>query len=210
MAQLLRSLAHSLTLCLAATGAAQAGDPSVAPTEPTPAAAPATVRDWSGPYVGIAYGRLSGSLNYAGFPDIALIPGNSPSIFAGYLLQQGSFVYGGELAYSRGNDVSPSGFPAEHLEEMIDLKAKAGYAMGEALVYGTLGYSRVGFYWNTAGSWTTKGLSFGAGVDVAVTDRVTVGLEYLERRTGDDVTSAGLTTRDIPTDSLSLRISYQF
>jgi len=190
-----------------------AGGPVAVAAEPEPASAPMPVAayDWSGPYVGLAYGKTSGTLKYAGFADIDIESGSTPSIFAGYLFQRGNLVYGGELAYTRGNDVSPAGYPAEHLEEMIDLKAKVGFAANRVLVYGSVGYSKVGYYWSTNGSWSTSGVAYGAGVDFAVTDRVTLGLEYLSRRTDDDVsTIPGLTTRDIDSNTLSLRVSFSF
>lgn len=189
-----------------------AGGPTVFADEPAPtyAPAPAAVHDWSGAYVGLSYGKTSGTMIYN---DIATVfdfeSGKTPSIFAGYLLQRGNLVYGGELAYSRGNDATIVGFTDEHLEEMIDLKGRVGFAANSALIYGVLGYSKVGYLEGTTGSQDTSGVNYGLGVDLAVSNRFSVGLEYLARKTDGDTTNPGQ-TRELDLNTVSLRVGLSF
>lgn len=207
------SLTRVLPLLLVSTGAAQAGGPVVVASDPIPVvAAAAPVHDWSGFYAGVGYGTASGSIDFSS-PYYDLTSGNTASLFAGYLVQRGSLVFGGELALSQGSDLYIDVAPAYTLEEIgrvIDLKAKVGYAANRVLFYGVLGYSNVEWAVTnpSASDFTTGGINFGLGVDFAATERLQVGIEYLSRDTsgesytGDDA--------DIDLDTLSLRIAYQF
>ncbi|MBA3911495.1 MAG: hypothetical protein C0524_16865 [Rhodobacter sp.] len=189
-----------------------AGGPVTVAEESAPVAAPAPVApyDWSGPYVGLSYGKTSGEMTYS---DIVTVfefdSGSTPSIFAGYLIQRGNLVYGGELAYSRGNDATIVGYPDENLESMIDIKGRLGFAANKALFYGVLGYSQVGYYETFLGSQDTSGFAYGAGVDFAVSNRFTLGLEYLARKTDGDTTNPGQ-TRDLDLNTVALRVSLSF
>lgn len=190
-----------------------AGGPTLIADDPIIAAAPTplvAVHDWSGPYVGLSYGRTSGDMTYSNIAAVYQFEnGNTPSIYAGYLWQRGYLVYGGELAYSRGNDATVVGFPSENLEGMIDLKGRVGYAMNRGLVYGVLGFTQVDYFEGSEGSQDTSGLAYGLGVDFAVTGKVSVGLEYLARKTDGDTTNPGQ-TRDLDLDTMSLRIGFSF
>lgn len=205
--------ALTLAAALAAlTTPALAGGPTVIADDPMPEAAPAPVmaHDWSGPYVGLAYGRTGGEMTYNTSTTVfEFDSGSTPSIFAGYLIQRGNMVYGGELAFSRGGNATLVGFPTEHLENMLDLKGRVGLAANNALFYGTLGYSRVGYFEGTAGSQDTAGLAYGLGVDIALSERFTAGLEYLVRKTDGDTTNAGQ-TRDLDLDTVSVRVGFSF
>lgn len=75
-----------LAATLAALGTPMfAGGPTMVADDPMPAAAPApvAVHDWSGPYVGLAYGRASGGFTYNNATSFDLESGNTRSIFAG-------------------------------------------------------------------------------------------------------------------------------
>lgn len=189
-----------------------AGGPVAVVEESAPVAAPAPVapHDWSGFYVGLSYGKTSGDMTYN---DIATVyefdSGGTPSIFAGYLMQRSNLVYGGELAYSRGNNATIVSFPNENLENMIDIKGRVGLAADKALFYGVLGYSKVGYYEGLLGSQDTSGFAYGAGVDFAISNRFAVGLEYLARKTDGDTTNSGQ-TRDLDLNTIALRVTLSF
>lgn len=206
-----RTLTAAALISLASP--ALAGGPAVVAADPVPVAAvaPAAVHDWSGPYIGLAYGKVSGDLDYTppGAAD-TLDGGSLTSLFAGYLFQRGNLVYGGELAYSRGKDTFATGFPLENVDTVIDLKGKIGYASNRALFYGVLGYSKLDYSFELfpALDFSASGVSYGVGVDFAATERLSVGLEYLARTTDGDV--PGGSTADIDLNSLSLRIGYSF
>lgn len=190
-----------------------AGGPTIVEPDPMPeaTAAPVDVHDWSGFYAGLGYGRASGTLDY-NVPGFAydLNSGTTRSLFAGYLMQRGNFVFGGELAYSRGNDIYAEGFPAENVGTMIDLKGKAGFARDRAMFYGVLGLSKAVYEFNdsTGDSFDTTGVGYGLGVDVAVTQRVNLGIEYMARKTKGDF--GGADDADLDVNSLSLRVGLSF
>jgi outer membrane immunogenic protein len=191
---------------------AYAGGPTTVEPDPMPAAAPAPVEahDWSGPYVGLGYGRGSGDYDVNPGGEFELDSGTARSLFAGYLMQRGALVYGGELAFSKGSGLGAVGFPTEDVDRIIDLKGRMGVAAGRALFYGALGYSSVKYEVPVdTNDFTTKGVSYGIGVDVAISNRITVGAEYLNRKTDGDTYNAGQTA-DIDLDTVSLRLGLSF
>ena len=152
----------------------------------TPIAAPAAAAiDWTGFYAGGMVSSDSGpttahtistGINYN--PD-ELDPATNYGVFAGYNKQMGSFVLGGEFAYSTGTYVGVA-YPATEFDYMADIKARAGFSLGRAFVYGVVGYSFSDFRTSTD-EYSATGMSAGAGLDFMVTDRVFVGAEYLTR-----------------------------
>lgn len=198
-----------LALAVTLAAPAFAGGPTSTSPEPVPAAAPiADVHDWSGAYVGFGYGTTTGEMSYALNNTVYEFgSGRTPTIFAGYLIQRGRLVYGGELAYSRGNDTILTGYH-ENLEGILDLKAKVGFAANKTLFYGIAGYSSVDFNWDGP-IQNGKGPNYGFGVDYAISDRITTGIEYLIRRTSGDV-ELPLETRTINSETLSLRVAFSF
>lgn len=189
-----------------------AGGPTIVEPDPTPAAAaPIEGHDWSGAYVGLGYGRASGTLDYNRLGlSYDLNDGTTKSIYAGYLMQRGNFVFGGELAYSRGNDIYAEGFPLENVGTIIDLKGKVGFARDRAMFYGVLGLSKAKYEFATSSAlnFDTTGLGYGLGVDVAVTQRVVVGVEYMARKTDGDF--AGTDDTDLDVNTFSLRVGLSF
>lgn len=209
----MKSLVLAAAAVAAISSSAFAGGPTVVADDPMPdaMAAPAAAHDWSGPYVGLSYGQLSGDLTYSTGAAYQLDSGSTPGLFAGYLLQRGAMVYGGELAYSRGQNVSVVGFPAENLEEIIDLKGRLGISSDRALFYAVLGYSRVGYLWGVNGSQNTAGYNYGLGFDLALSDRFTIGLEYLTRKTdGNATTVTPVLSRDLDMNSVAVRVGLSF
>ncbi|WP_040671506.1 outer membrane protein [Rhodobacter ferrooxidans] len=194
------------------TTAAQAGGPVVVAEEPQLAYVQTVQQptaDWSGFYAGLGYGVSSGDIDFTN-PDVAnkLDDGHAASAFVGYLVQRDALVYGAELAYTGLDKNTVTGF-ADEIDQTIDLKGKVGYAANRALFYGVLGYSVASF--DTAGgSWDPAGVNYGLGMDYLVTDRMTVGLEYLARDlTGDNPDGLGQQAK-IDLDTVSLRVGFQF
>lgn len=204
--------ALAIAALAALTGPALAGGPTMVADDPMPAAAPAAVdvHDWSGPYVGLSYGKTSGSLDYEN-PAFSydVENGTSRSIYAGYLLQRGNFVYGGELAYSSLKDTQIVGFPAESYTKALDLKGRFGVANGRMLAYGVLGWSKVDF---ERGATVTdfSGLAYGVGFAYAATNNIDVGLEYLSRTVDGTSPNGAPQTVTIGLDTLSLRVGLSF
>lgn len=194
---------------------ALAGGPTVVVDDPMPAAAPVPVaaHDWSGPYVGLSYGKSRGSQ----LTDVTLGPvydfssGNVPGIHLGYLMQRNNFVYGGELSYLRYNEVIMAGLPAYHMDSSLDLKGRVGLASNRVLFYGILGYSMAKFPVDTlAVEYKPKGPSYGLGFDYAATERLTVGLEYLARKMDADSPNGATSDIEVDLNTVSLRVGFSF
>ncbi|MCR8723696.1 outer membrane protein [Frigidibacter sp. ROC022] len=169
-----------------------------APVAPVPAAAPIT--DWSGFYAGLGYAQSTGSLKNGTRTDFN--DGDGVSGFAGYNLQNGKFVYGGELSYTGLNDMTLTGTPSTELTDSIDLRARLGYTIGRALPYITVGYSTANLDTAT-GSVDLDGVNYGLGLDYQVSDRVFLGADYSKR----DLSGSGL---DADPETLGLRVGFKF
>jgi opacity protein-like surface antigen len=202
--------AYGFAVLLATTGAVQAGGPTVVQDDPAPSVpAPVAAHDWSGGYVGLGYSHISGDMVYSSGPTVFEFESSSaPSIFAGYLLQRGTLVFGGELAYTNGDGSTLVGFPAEGITDIFDLKGRFGVAANRTLFYGVLGFSTVDYNEGAAENGSS-GFSYGLGLDFAASDRIVAGVEYLARKTDGDTFTPGL-TRDLDINTVSLRVGLSF
>jgi outer membrane immunogenic protein len=141
-----------------------------------PAAYPANV--WTGPYIGANLGYQIGSVyNWSADPG-----GITGGVQGGYLWQSGQIVLGGEV------DMQASGAEDTFANYKFSnpwfgtIRGRIGYALNNVLLYGTgglaLGQLNVegfgGSESNLLGGW-----SLGAGLEVALTQHVSVRAEYL-------------------------------
>ena len=79
-------------------------------------------------------------------------------------------------------DVAGGGAPVAQYEDIIDLKARVGYAFGNALLYGTHGYSSSKFAEDGYGPLQSmSGLGYGIGVDYLIAVRYLIVFEYYRR-----------------------------
>ncbi len=95
---------------------------------------------------------------------------------------------------------------------MTDLKARAGYAAGQALIYATAGAS--------VGNWDNNGMfgagiqavgyNFGVGIDIQVNDRFFIGAEYLAREMRGEFPSGLPPLYESHTQSIQLRAGISF
>jgi outer membrane immunogenic protein len=132
-------------------------------------------------------------------------------IYAGYLMQRGSFVYGGELSYGSVSDTFIPGFGGDdEIEHVLDLKARAGFAANKALFYGVLGYSMANYVEPPAREFDLDGFAYGVGAEIAVTPQLVVGLEYLSRDLSGAASDNATVTGDANVDTLSLRVGWSF
>ncbi len=190
-----------------------AGGPTVIAADPVPAYAPTPVaaHDWSGAYVGLSYGKTSADIDFSSTGLFDFEDGRVAGIYGGYLVQRGSFVYGGELAYGKVSDsFIPGGFgDDDEIEFVLDLKARAGFAADRAMFYGVLGYSKSNYIEPgvTPFEIDLDGVAYGVGAEFAVSQRFVLGLEYLTR---DLSGSSEGTTGDTNLDTLSLRAGISF
>lgn len=187
---------------------ALAGGPVVLPDDPAPAApAPVAVHDWSGPYAGLSYGTTGGEIQFLPGSFDELSSGSIAGAHIGYLWQRGSFVYGGELAFGTVRDTNFTVY--EGIDRALDLKARLGFAADRVLFYGVLGYSRADLYVD-GGEWKMTGISYGIGAEYAVTDRISLGLEYLSRDLEGEESGGFPVDAEGKFDTISLRLNLAF
>lgn len=195
MKTLLSAVAISATLATAAF----AGSPAttIAP-EPLVVAPAAVATDWSGFYLGAGYSGYNATEDFLGDFD-----GNGYSGFAGYNIQRGSIVFGGELEVSSSAyDVGPF---ADDLVS-VDLKARAGYAFGSAMVYGLVGATTITSEFGV-NAVEYKGYNYGVGAAYQLDNGLFLGLEYMIR----DLEGTGIVDgQKLDAATASIRVGWQF
>ncbi len=151
-------------------------------------------QDWNGFYGGVQIGRGDFGLDGA-----ASSKGNTYGGFAGYNQDYGSYVLGMELE-AEGTNITATG--GTDLDRQYGAKARAGYKIGNGLVFGTLGYAVA----QTSNLGTGRGVTYGIGYDHAITDRMFVGLEYQRH----DIGNLSGAVSDAELDQLSVRAGFRF
>ncbi len=166
---------------------------------------------WSGFNFGLQASKGEGSQLYLPSNGSYDLDGKGFGGFVGYMMASGAWAYGGELAYARTDyheTDSGGSYPEWNFNHTLDLKARVGYAVDRALIYGVLGYGFSEYEEGSEASVTdVDGAIFGLGVDYLVSDRMFVGAEVLSRDIGlsdsDEPFDANLTT-------ITLRVGMKF
>ncbi|SFR45693.1 Outer membrane protein beta-barrel domain-containing protein [Yoonia tamlensis] len=204
-------------LSTSATAGSVAGPVVEAPVVAPAMAASTPTADWGGFYGGLSYGQATGETNYYSAPGVFdngdyVVEGNLPGLFAGYNVQRGNLVYGGELSAVFGEvRGTPDGFEEQQYEGVIDLKARGGYAFGSALVYGSLGYSVSPFAEDGEPLQAMTGLGYGVGVDYQIAERYVIGAEFYRRELNGTLDYAPTyELDDSGFDTFSVRLGMQF
>lgn len=173
-------------------GAAQAADMYRKAPPATPIEAPVSVYNWTGFYAGANLGGefLRDSATAGGVRHKL----NSGSVFggvqAGYNWQSGPFVLGGEadIGYGHPSKTKTFGVNTMKIEEGVSgtVRARAGYAVDRALVYGTGGLAWANFdttvnngVASAKSDRTRAGWVVGGGVEYALTNNISAKGEYL-------------------------------
>ena len=161
------------------------------------AAAPAAVfaQDWTGPYAGFQIG--GSDIDVDGAP----LTGDGPSygVFAGYNIQAGNLVYGGEFDYDTteyeiGDTVE--------VESTTRLKGRIGSEVGGGLLYGT-----AGIVWATSPQLgDDDGYLFGVGYDFPVSDNMIAGAEILQHEF-EEYNGGAL---DVSVTTFKARVAFNF
>lgn len=155
--------------------------------------------DWAGAYVGaqLGYGDLDS--NGAGLDGNGAIGG----VHAGYRADFGKFVAGAELDY----DVADIelGATGDTLDNVARVKLMGGLDLGRSLIYATAGAAYADATIGGA-DLSDNGYFAGVGMDYAVSDRFTVGGEYLMHKF-DDFDGSGV---DLDADTLKAKVSFTF
>lgn len=209
---------HSMLLAISASllaGTALAGS-TEAPVFPVTQIAAAAATDWSGFYAG-GMVSFSGETEYSYYALGILSDGGNLAantafgVFAGYNFQRGAFVYGGEAAIDTGG-IGTAGTNLQY-GPIIDVKARAGYAFGQALLYGVVGGSFATFETPNAmpvPNYPGGGLVYGAGLDYRINDQLFVGVEYLIRDLAGASDSEATYEIKSNIQSAQLRVGWKF
>ncbi|QDC09500.1 porin family protein [Oceanicola sp. D3] len=154
--------------------------------------------DWTGFYTGLSLGTGSGSVE--GDDDEADFDiNNSFGAQAGYLWDNGSLVYGGELAY-QSLQLDSGG--SESDGDVLALKGRLGYDAGNFLPYATAGFANL-----NADGESGDGYVLGAGLEYAATENIRLRGEYLNHQFDDFGDTSG---NDVSADTFSLGLNYAF
>lgn len=159
------------------------------PVDP-PATPPAVAEtDWTGPYAGLSFGTGTANNSFSDF-EMETIGGH-----LGYRFDLGQYVAGGELQYVQ------QGIEGETVDQTsLRLKGTIGYDLGQFLPYALVGVSSLEFD-EESGS----GVLYGIGVDYAISDRFSIGGEWVTE-TSDDLFDSG----DVELQDLALRATFNF
>jgi len=159
-------------------------------------------QDMTGAYAGIAYESTNGGVDNWSELDLGATPG--AGFFLGYNHDFGQFFIGGEVAVSQSEMSNSSEWFA--VDNVIDLKLKAGTSFGDYAVYGIVSSSSAS--WSAYGEYSGNlaGTGFGVGVERQLSDRFSLGVEYLSRSMGDS--DASYDNDDITTLALRGIISF--
>lgn len=170
-----RILAMTVAAATAAAGTAVAAD---LPRGPSYYPSALSVYNWSGFYAGLNLGYEWGRVTNIGIDPAGFAGGGQ----LGYNWQIGQFVFGAEtdIQFSGADDTfAPYKFSNPWFGT---LRGRAGYAINNMLLFGTLGFAYGGLEGQFAGLSETRtlfGWAGGVGMEVGVTPNWSAKLEYL-------------------------------
>jgi outer membrane immunogenic protein len=195
----------NVSTCLVSVAALVAGSNSVA------------AQDWSGFYVGISANSNSGTSPaqpYVYDEGYQMGSDTTGGAFAGYRWNASdSVVMGFEIAMQGtitvDAPVSQAPIDDYSFENLVDAKLSVGTSVGKALIYGFAGMSSGTLDSSGDDPYNASGMNYGVGVDYMVSDKFTVGVEYISRNmTG--YASGGNPENLKNADTVSLRASFKF
>ncbi len=160
--------------------------------------------NWGGVYVGGSFARFDGAQTYGLGPEFDML-GDMSGGFAGFNLQNGNFIYGAEAAYSFGA-VSQECCQPNQFTDMLDLKARVGVGVGDALVFGVAGWTLATWDEGGAPELASSGINLGVGVDYLLNGRFFVGAEYLFH----DLEESASAEFNAPLQSVQIRAGLRF
>jgi outer membrane immunogenic protein len=160
------------------SGAALAADLPRSPAPYYPAQAPAGLYNWTGPYAGLNIGYEWGKVTSTVGEPSGIAGGGQ----VGYNWQSGQFVFGGEtdIQFSGADDTfAPWKFSNPWFGT---LRARAGVAFNNVLLYGTFGLaygSLKGQFLGLDETRTEVGWAGGVGAEYGITPNWSARVEYL-------------------------------
>lgn len=209
----MRILSAALMATIIVPTAAFAGPIEVPHVPPPVVVAPAV--SWDGFYAGLSYSATTGDIDFIPAPAQALDDGELYSLFAGYRVQNGNLVYGGELGVHVVDEIAVTGFTGVSALDgtFIDARATLGYAFGSLLVYGAVGYSMGtydDFLAGTGDEFDLSGYNYGIGAEYQISERFVLGLDYTARMLEGDNPLNAAQSAEVDLNTISLRASFRF
>jgi opacity protein-like surface antigen len=170
---------------------------------------------WAGAYVGLSVGQ--GYLNDVITSIGAKATGEDIIYggFAGYNLQWGPVVIGAEIGGEKADIMFTDGSTIAS-EYMLGARLRGGLANDYVFAYGSIGFqhgitNEVPALGLVSPMNKDTALQFGAGVDVAITRNIAMGLDYTYtkyEKFGNFAIAGG--NVDVETQKLLFRLSYKF
>lgn len=155
--------------------------------------------------LGFGRGSLEESTTLTAFVPVGLEPeGGVYGVFAGYNVQNDSFVFGGEVRFLHTDLVDDaSGF---EVNSIVDLRGRVGFVASEQLmVYGAAGFSMAEA--TAAGDFDMDGFNYGIGAEYNINDSFFVGVDLTGRQLeGSD----GIFDYDGDVNTATLRAGFRF
>ncbi len=177
-------------------GSASAPAPDTVVSSPAPAPAVPASPDWTGGYVGGQLGFGNADTNVVGIDGDGAIGG----LILGYDYDFGQWVAGGGLDYDWADIGLGAGNPT--IENVLRVKLRGGYKIGEGLLYGTGGWAQA----ETDTLGDEDGYFVGAGYEQMIGQNFTLGGEVLYH----EFDNFNATTIDVEATTVQLRGTYRF
>jgi outer membrane immunogenic protein len=179
----------------------------------------ASTYDWTGFYAGVFAGI--GAVQFTDDAGTPFASGTGPfgGAAAGYQHQLDSVVFGvdADIALTGINDSYTAGIVVDgghvSLDALGSLRGRIGFAVGDIQIYGTggLGYGHVTdtVLATTDNHWLV-GWTAGLGAAMAVTDDVSVDLQYLHGQLGPVAFFGGPLKESTTSDSVTAGVNFHF
>lgn len=219
-------------LALGATGAL-AGSYSPPPVDPIPTPVPIIETfSWSGGYVGLHLGVATGNNRW---DERSVSASSTPGdwggtpwgVRLGYDMQSGAWVFGAALDYTHGVEATSETSATfacgatgcvTTVDNTVALRARVGYAWDRTLFYATAGAARGEVMASSSinpnhGSGSLNGWVAGVGLEHAVNNRWSVGVEYLHTDLGRLEIPVACNTdcfTDVSFGTLRLGVNFRF
>ena len=179
-----------------------------------------SAQDWSGFYAGLSYGKTQGTspIQPYVYDEGYQVDGSAVGGFAGFRWNASDrVVMGLELALQGGVKEHESAGELGNadpytLRNLTDVKLSVGMPVGKALIYGFGGVSSAALDTTNddySGATGANGVNYGLGVDYMVSEKMTVGAEFISRNM-NGYTSGGNPDDISNLNSFSLRASFKF
>lgn len=171
---------------------------------------------WTGLYLGLHGGYDIGSARFAGIGG-ADLDGSALGLHLGYNWQSGNWVYGVEtdatLSWATGGSLAGGFLLESEAGARASLRARAGYAFNNVLLYGTAGFGLAGMDAGMLGAHTSAAFPafvVGGGVEWRLSAPVSLRLEALYWGVGERGVEFGFGRQTIDGDFTTIRAGLTF